>query len=194
MLGTESMQILYGALLNPRWKMPSKYYTFTKGDVQFFVLDTTPYDPNFWNLFYLLIRPNTAAQTTWLQTQLAASTAKWKIVIGHHPMWASGENGVEDGPFMEENFLNMFEQYGVDAYVSGHDHHLEYLKKPNSTVHYFVTGAGSKIDPLVTTHPNQVWAQAVAGFLTLNFADNVMTAKFYDTSLNVLYSTQVVKP
>ena len=67
------------------WRMPAARYTFTAGPVQFFALDT--------NLV-------TRAQLDWLDKELARSTARWKIVYGHHPIHSDGFHG--DEPVMRD--------------------------------------------------------------------------------------------
>src|SRR5687767_6878960 len=56
---------------SPSWRMPSAYYTFTAGAAQFFALDTDVISEK---------------QLLWLTDALDASTARWKIVYGHHPI------------------------------------------------------------------------------------------------------------
>ncbi len=57
------------------WKMPSTYYTFTAGPVQFFALDTNEMS---------------RAQLAWLDSEIGKSTARWKLVYGHHPVYSAG--------------------------------------------------------------------------------------------------------
>ena len=54
-----------------------RYYTFQKGDVGFFVLDSNYMDP---------------AQLDWLDKTLHESKAKWKICYFHHPLYSDGKS------------------------------------------------------------------------------------------------------
>ena len=59
-----------------------RYYEFTQGPVQFFVLDSDPREPDG-------TKAN-SVQAQWLQQGLASSTAEWQIVVAHHPPYSSG--------------------------------------------------------------------------------------------------------
>jgi hypothetical protein len=105
-----------------------RYYTFRKGDVEFFVLDSTYMTPG---------------QITWLKDALERSDAKWKIPYFHHPIYSSGEkHGAEaDLAVLVEP---LFVQYGVDVVFSGHEHFYERLR-PQKGIHYVTQGGGAKL-------------------------------------------------
>jgi hypothetical protein len=60
----------------------------------------------------------------WLEEQLKASKAKWKFVIGHHPLWSTGGSKFEQARAMRDMLLPMLCKY-ADAYFAGHEHSLE---------------------------------------------------------------------
>jgi tartrate-resistant acid phosphatase type 5 len=64
-------------LPEPDWRFPAPYYTFTAGPVQFFAVDTTEISE---------------AEVLWLDRAIGASTARWKVVYGHHPIFAPERN------------------------------------------------------------------------------------------------------
>jgi acid phosphatase len=96
----------------PHFNMDGRtYYSFTKGDnlVGFFGLDSNEFD---------------RTQRQWLETQLAASQARWKVVYFHHPIYSSaGEHGSNDK--LRAALEPMLVKYGVNAVFSGHDHTYE---------------------------------------------------------------------
>lgn len=64
-------------------------------------------------------------QKAWLETDLAASKAPWKLVMVHYPPYSTGSDGSstrlrELGP--------IFEKHGVDLVLSAHDHDYERTK------------------------------------------------------------------
>lgn len=85
-----------------------------------------------------------------LETQLARSTAQWKLVIGHHPVRRNNRpnNNMDLLPTLEP----MLEKYGVQAYFCGHEHNLQYLHQQDSSVHYVVSGGGSLTDYAPIVH------------------------------------------
>jgi hypothetical protein len=103
-----------------------RYYNFTKGPVEFFVVDSDSNEPDG-------ISP-TSLQGQWLQAAMARSTASWQVVYFHHAAYSSGGHG------SETDLQWPFEQWGADAVLSGHDHTYERLQIGN--VPYFVNGLG----------------------------------------------------
>jgi predicted phosphodiesterase len=105
-----------------------RYYTFQKGDVRFFVLDSNYMDP---------------AQLDWLEQSLHNSRAKWKICYFHHPLYSDGKY---HGPDLDlrAQVLPIFKRNGVNAVFSGHEHVYERLK-PEDGIHYFILGNSAKL-------------------------------------------------
>jgi hypothetical protein len=148
-----------------------------KGDVEIFVLDTeillagtTVYDdrlddngrelppgepevPKPW------ILPHTDAErgmAAWLDASLRESTARWKIVIGHHPLWSSAGGKFEQAKAMRRLILASLCRY-ADMFLAGHEHTLEVHTDdcskavPGSRLPAFpqiVSGAAAKHRPL----------------------------------------------
>jgi predicted phosphodiesterase len=105
-----------------------RYYKFSKGGVDFFVLDSTYMTPQ---------------QVTWLKTELERSDAKWKIPYFHHPLYSSGER---HGAELDLQVLlePLFLQNGVDVVFSGHEHFYERIK-PQKGIVYITQGGGAKL-------------------------------------------------
>lgn len=81
-------------------------------------------------------------QLQWLESTLQKSRSRYKIVIGHYPVFSAGRiHG--DTPELKEKLVPLFERYHVDAYLSGHDHCLDYQRIGCTT--YIVSGTGSMI-------------------------------------------------
>ena len=116
------------------FNMDGRYYTFTKGIVQYFALDTT--DP-LWT-----------KQLEWLEKTLAKSNATWKIVLAHHPLYSSGLHG------SDEKLITMlsplFKRYGVQLYINGHDHNYERTEVIDGMT-YLTVGAGAKTRPMFSS-------------------------------------------
>lgn len=105
-----------------------RYYSFTKGDVEFFALDSTAM---------------TSQQLAWIETQLKASTAPWKVAFMHHPLYSSGKrHGSEMN--LRGVLEPLFTRFGVQVVFSGHDHFYERIQ-PQRGVQYFVAGASGQL-------------------------------------------------
>jgi hypothetical protein len=105
-----------------------RYYTFTQGECQFFVLDSDLNEPDG--------ATPASVQGLWLQSQMAASLARFRIVVFHHAAYSSAEHGPT--PYMQWPFA----QWGADAVLTGHDHSYERLAVDG--IPYFVNGLGGK--------------------------------------------------
>ena len=71
-----------------------------------------------------LLTAEDKAQPQWLEEALKTSTAKWKIVVAHHPIWSSSGSKYEQAKVLRELLLPAMCRY-ADAYIVGHDHTLE---------------------------------------------------------------------
>ena len=105
-----------------------RYYTFNKGNAQFFVLDSNYMDPT---------------QLRWVEENLQQSKAKWKIAYFHHPLYS---NGRTHGPDLDlrTRLRPLFQEYGVNAVFSGHEHVYERVR-PEDSIYYFILGNSGKL-------------------------------------------------
>lgn len=100
---------------------PEYYYTFTYGNVQFFMIDSNR------------DLSEGSEQYNWLEWELAKSTAKWKIAVHHHPPYSSDNNDHGDtdnalstlGVANPRNLVPLYEKYGLDFCLFGHTHLYE---------------------------------------------------------------------
>ena len=201
--GNPQAEIDYSKI-SRRWNMPARYYVIHKtlgekdtSTVDFFILDTPPLQKKYHkeNEYSDLNRQDTAAQLHWLDSALTASKSRWKIVVGHHPVYSGGSHGVKDEDIitdMPARFAKFFATHGVDAYFCGHDHHFEYIRQKDSPVNYFVIGNGSEVRP-VTPTPGTVFAKSIAGFTTVSLSKDTMTVSAIDFSGNIFYSVAIPK-
>lgn len=105
-----------------------RYYTFTKGDVEFFVLDSNYMDPK---------------QLDWVTKELQSSKAKWKIAYFHHPLYSHAKTHGSDLD-LRARLQPLFELYHVNVVLSGHDHTYERMK-PQNGIYYFVEGESGQL-------------------------------------------------
>lgn len=105
-----------------------RYYTYSKGNVQFFVLDSN----------YM-----SAQQLTWLQEELQKSTAAWKIAYFHHPLYSDGKRHGSDTD-LRRVLEPIFKTYGVNVVLAGHDHVYERIT-PQDGIIYFVLGNSGQL-------------------------------------------------
>lgn len=79
---------------------------------------------------------NGYAQYQWLKSSLASSNARWKVVTGHHPVYASGrwsDRQPDDhmSNLYVQRLLKALPKGSFDAYYNGHDHFYERVLESN---------------------------------------------------------------
>jgi 3',5'-cyclic AMP phosphodiesterase CpdA len=68
--------------------------------------------------------PEERGMVDWLERALKESKARWKIVIGHHPLWSVSGGKFEQARVLRRLILPTLCRY-ADLYVAGHEHTLE---------------------------------------------------------------------
>jgi len=166
-------EILYSKQ-SPSWRMPSPYYTFTAGPVQFFALDTNEVSE---------------AQLFWLKDGLTHSKALWKVVYGHHPIYSAGAH--KDNPVLIKRLLPVLKGK-ADVFLAGHDHDLQHLKAEDG-VHFFVAGGGGAGIRPIKAYERSLFAKSAHAFAVLEANAKQLKLRFVDTSLNQLYEATLTK-
>lgn len=136
-----------------RFALPGSedYYSFDYGNTHFIALPER----------YVDIKANSAF-AAWLRNDLERASRdpaiRWKVAYGHRPIYSSGQRHGPEQRFVE-HVVPLFEQYGLDLYISGHEHNYERTLPvrggtPTSTdrlrvtqgqgITYVVTGGGGR--------------------------------------------------
>ena len=111
---------------------PFWWYSTELGEATLIVMDSNQVDSN--------------EQLGWLEDTLATSEGLL-IVAFHHPAFACGHHGSTQSVI--ERWVPLFEQYGVDLVLNGHEHSFERFDIGGVT--YIVTGgAGQRLRPIET--------------------------------------------
>ncbi|MDX2146369.1 MAG: LamG-like jellyroll fold domain-containing protein [Planctomycetota bacterium] len=184
----DSLYYQYFSLPNPEY-----YYTFTYGNAQFFMVDTNKKtDPE-------------SEQHKWLERDLAASTATWKIAMHHHPIWSSDENDYGDtykgpsthGEMKHRSLASLYEKYGVDVVFTGHIHVYERtwplregkIDRKNGVLYITSGGGGGGLEAMT---PTRTWFNVhfapVHHICYVTVHENYMQLKAYDQN-GLLFDT-----
>jgi hypothetical protein len=98
-----------------------RFYSVENGNVHLVMLDSETTDLSV-----------DGAMASWLKKDLAANTKPWVIVAFHTPPYTDGghhsDSDYDSGGRMKkmrENFVPIFDAYGVDLVLSGHSHDYE---------------------------------------------------------------------
>jgi 3',5'-cyclic AMP phosphodiesterase CpdA len=110
-------------------------------------------------------------QMNWIESTLSSrecSESTFVVVFGHHAIKSTGKKHKKGkSKAVVDKLSPIFDKYKVDAYVSGHDHDLQFIEESLESlenrhiVSYIVSGAASRLrkHPVVVDIPgHRVWA------------------------------------
>ena len=173
-----------------RWRMDGFYFKVAAGAglVDLFLIDTDVWLPQY------KVPGLADKQTKWLDESLGASTAKWKIVVGHHPPFTDGIHALEkDMTIVRDIISPLLDKHGVQLMLSGHDHELQHIVVPGSKTHFAVRGAGgASLRERFSNNFGPFYQDMTGGFMNIEATSTEMKARFFDSQLKVLHEwTQV---
>lgn len=157
-----------------------RYYTFKKGNVQFFCLNSDTNEPDGVT--------QTSVQAQWLKQEISSSVADnnilWRVAVFHHPWISSGVVG-HLGTWMEWPWND----WGIDVCLTGHDHFYERLESNNVTL--IIQGAGGASLYSFPNNPPQSkfrW-NSNHGYSLIESRGNKLTFSLYDMYGNFVPDT-----
>lgn len=181
--------------------MPDLQFMQRRGNVSFHYIDTTPmyysresllseFMSNFSNS-----ESTVRAQLEQLEAELSESDAEWKLVIGHHPLFSTGEH-YEGEPEclqrMQQQLMPIFSKYKIPTYFCGHEHSLEHAHVAGT--HYFVSGAGSRVREITAHARENRFAIGRQGFMAVAIEKDEMFVYVIDMAGVVLHTAIIPRP
>jgi len=200
-------QIAYSKI-SRRWRMPARYYSKkfaingdTTNQVLIAFIDTNPLIPGYYrdgDYGPNAKSQDTTAQKIWLEKLLQQNSAnpnvKWKLVVGHHPMYTGSDKrrNSHDTRSVRGSLKPLIDKYKVDAYIAGHEHSLQHIVPAPGRTHHFVSGAASEATQ-VGMLPESKFAQTQYGFMLFSVSAQKILVQVIDFNGNVIYTTEVKK-
>lgn len=181
--------------ISRRWEMPARYYLksipLEGGDnLDLFFIDTCPLIDKYRiesERYPDAVEQDRDHQLHWLEQELARSTAKHKVVIGHHPIYAQTSKDDTERMDMQKYVDPLLRKYGVDVYSAGHIHNFQHIQQPDSPVDYMVISSGSlarKVSPIEGTK----YCSGETGFALVSVKEGRLHIYFLDKDGNTLYT------
>ena len=137
-----------------------------------------------------------SANTQFLENQLKNTKQPWKIVAMHNPLYSSPSNHPEEKE-LAGRLQPLFDQYGVDLVIYGHNHNYERIKRTGQTYFIYSTGTGgeshydikgSRSDGGVEFQDDNDY-----GFVKLTINSNTLSGQFISHGGKILDSFSIVK-
>jgi acid phosphatase type 7 len=121
-------------------ELKNRVYSYDYGPLHVVVLDSQQEEQKQYGDIFKI-------QASWLEADLAASKAKWKIVFFHKPPY--GVHPKRNSKDIQAAFCPILEKYHVDLVFNAHDHGIArtypikdgaFVKKPSQGTIYYVSG------------------------------------------------------
>lgn len=187
----ELLQVEYGKISQKKgkkWYMPSRYYTFKKGNIEFFALDANVDKQT---------KKEIDEQIRYMKNKINKSKAKWKIAFGHQPWISIGDHGNAPNR-LQKYFKELFSNGKIDIYLCGDDHNKQLiektLKKDNKMV-LIVCGTGGRetdkpynLENVNDKNDDLYYFSSTYGIGTIIENIDNLDIKFYDNNLKVEYN------
>ena len=185
----ELLQIKYGQLSQKngkKWYMPSRYYTFRRGDIEFFALDANVDKQT---------RKEIDEQIRYMKPKIEKSTAKWKIAYGHQPWVSIGDHG-NAPPKLHKFFNSLFGSGLIDIYMCGDDHNKQLIEKTllkiDKKMILIVCGTGGRetdkpynLENVNGKNDDLQYFSSTYGIATIIEKEDSLEIKFYDNNCKV---------
>ena len=179
-----------------RWNMPAKHYSFSKTApdgtvVDFFVLDTCAFHRKLHvGAAIEEADRDAAAQLVWLERELGASKADWKILVGHHPVWTGGVRRDIHEQDLDKLLPPLMKKHGVALYFCGHEHDSQHIERDG--IHNILMGNGGDMRPTGETEGTR-YAESRLGFGFVTVDKAAARIHFVDTKGDVRHAAVIAR-
>ena len=186
--------VLDYATVSRRWEMPGRYYSMTEAvsddtEVLLLFIDTASLidkyrdDPGKFPDAGL---HSPDEQLAWIDSTLGGSEADWKVVMGHHPLYAGTTKEALERTGLQQRLQPLLDAHGVDLEVSGHIHNFQHIRVPGSDVDYVVNTSAS-LTREVVPFEGALFASPDPGFTLCTATDTELITTFVNSEGTIIY-------
>ncbi len=187
--------ILDYSKVSGRWKAPARYYSIErtigagkKNKCLFVFIDTAPIIDKYRTdgSYSDAGKQDLEKELKWIDSTLISSNDRWKIVIGHHPVYADTEKAEVERLDMQKRVGTIIENRKADVYICGHIHNFQHIKPEGKMVNYIVNSSASqsrnvnRTDGTLFCNPNP-------GFTLCSVTKKNFTFSFIDHQGETIY-------
>ena len=192
-LGNTKAVLDYGAV-SRRWEMPARYYSITEDiseetTVLVLCVDTPTMIDKYRDdpvKYPEAGRDPLDEQLKWIDTTLGGSDAAWKIVLGHHPVYAGTDKDTCERTDLQQRLRPLLDAHRVDASVSGHIHNFQHIQVAGSAVDYFVNTSAS-LTREVVSFDGALFGSPDPGFTLCTVKDRELIMTFVNDEGRIVY-------
>jgi hypothetical protein len=160
------------------------YYSKVLGEMEFFFINDNPEDTdNGGGINASAATFQASTMGAWILNKIATSTARWKIVVIHHPAYSS--SSANSG--YASNRWN-WSGLGVHVVLQAHNHGVERINKDGICFFTCAMGGGSHHGwaAKLTETEFRVEGATTYGYLKLHDSGNELVLEYFDTNQALL--------
>ncbi len=173
-LGNHDVEDGHGDAQAASLGMPGRWYSARlDDDVLFLGLDSN--------------QAGNPAQLAWLAAALDDNRTGWKIAALHHPPYSAGRH--RSSIEVRQAFAPLFERFGVQLVLAGHDHDYQ-RSKPLGGTTYVVSGGAARVRPTAKASFTEV-AFSTRHFTELHLYDDHLILRALDQQGRVFDRAQL---
>jgi len=181
--------------ISRRWIMPSRYYTIVKEiddstTMRLVFIDTAPLIQKYRDEqidYPDAYKQNDLAQLQFIDSVLSVSKETWKIVIGHHPVYAYTKKDESERLDMQKRVDPILRKHKVDFYFNGHIHNFQHIKISDSPVDYITNSSASLSRKVEKTEGTQFCSE-LSGFAVCSVESTKFTVNFMNKNGESIYT------
>jgi hypothetical protein len=183
----------YGTV-SRRWEMPDRYYALTEEfsdgvEVLMLFIDTPPLIDKYRDdpvVHHDAGLQSMSRQLEWIDATLGASDARWKIVMGHHPVYAGTTKDECERSDLQRRLQPLLDRHRVDIAVSGHIHNFQHIRVPGSDVDYIVNTSASQTRDVVH-YEGALFGSRDPGFTLCTVTESDLIITFVNSKGEIIY-------
>ncbi len=180
--------------ISRRWQMPSRYYAkeieVSDSVTALLLFIDTPSLIDKYRTdreeYPDAAKVDMQKQLNWIEKTLKNSKAKWKIVMGHHPIYCGTTKTEEEQLDLQKRLQPILDKYKVDMTFCGHIHNFQHLNIKGSDIDYMVNSSGSQsreVEPRV----GQIFTNPEVGFSICTLEDDQIKVTFVNQDGKIVY-------
>ena len=186
--------------LSKRWKAPARYYSIEKtigtgeNKCLFVFIDTAPLIDKYRTegSYSDAGKQDIEKQLKWIDSTLVTSKDRWKIVIGHHPVYADTEKADAERTDMQKRVGVILEKRKADVFICGHIHNFQHIKPEGRSVNYIVNSSASQSRTVKNTD-GTLFCNPNPGFTLCSITQQNFTFFFIDHKGESVYKYVIKK-
>ncbi|GGC23680.1 phosphoesterase [Parapedobacter defluvii] len=136
------------------------------------------------------------SQAKWLEDVLKNNPMKWTVITLHHPMYTTAKRRESEDMQVKERLKALYDQYGVDLVLQGHDHTYARGKGPNAVAKgpvYMLSVAGPKMYVSDSDRWMDVALEKTQLYQTITVTSGKLVVKAYKASGELFDSFELTK-